>query len=274
MTITSTHIIIAAALAFVTVAAIALSAGSLQAARDRLEKVFYSLGLIIVVVCGLGGAGMLGWGFASKNSEFIYLSLIPLVAAGATSNLMTRRRRMEQSTSFWRDTFSLWRDRSRESPDPAHARSRTVHRSGEEAAEPARSFSFSFNLGGRSADLLGSLAQMGAHHLSGDRVSVFPNMIQLQIQRAAGATLSALDRYRSELTIRRDDGGPLSLQVRTDLDFLRLALDPPADDGTYALSISLDPARLPVGPFAGTISIETGEQDQPLVTVPVTGEVR
>jgi len=279
MVITETHVYVVAGLAFVTVGALLLTAPTLQAGANRLKLLMNTLGVAVVVICGIGGVVLLGWGFAAKDKELIYISFIPLVAAGATWNFITRRHRTwwgllgandsrERSQSFWRETSSLWRGRD---PDagPAAPRSR-IRR--ETTPGDEHTVSFSFNLGGRGRGL-GSLLRFGAHRLSTDRVAVFPTMLQMAIVLDGIAKADHVAAFRQDLTIRRDDGGPLDLHARSDLHFLTLALGPADADGTYVLTVGLHAGELPAGPFSGAIEIETGEADQPLLTVPVFGEI-
>ena len=82
-----------------------------------------------------------------------------------------------------------------------------------------------------------------------------------------------LASYRQQLTIRRADGGPLQLAIRTDLRFLALEFGAQGLDGSYPVSLSLLPECLEAGSYSGAITIETGDLLQPRLIVPVTATI-
>lgn len=279
MAITEIHVLLVAGLAFLSIALVLVSAPTVQAGINRLKFVMNTLGIIIVVVCSVGGIALFVWGFHTEEKGYIYFSFLPLAAAVGTWNAITRRHRTwwgilgandssERSRSFWNETFNLWRGRDPDQDPEVQGLQWTPDKKG------GSNLSFSINLGGGGAKLA-SLLQFGSHRLSSDPVSVFPNVLQFAVvlDERAQAERSYLDFAQQELTVRRKDGGPMTVHAATDLPFLTITPEAPRPDGTHVLVIGLRADELRAGPFSGTISIETDYPDQPTVTVPVIGQV-
>ncbi|WP_119304824.1 hypothetical protein [Dongia deserti] len=279
MTITEIHVLLIAGLAFLSIAALLVTAPTLEAGINRLKLVMNTVGIIIVVACSVGGIALFVWGFHTGEKGYIYFSFLPLAAAVGTWNAITRRHRTwwgilgandssERSRAFWKETFNLWRGRDPDH-DPAGQRFRWTP-----GDKGGGNLSFSINLGGSGAKLA-SLLQLGAHRLSTDLVSVFPNVLQFAVvlDERAQAERSYLDLARQELTVRRKDGAPIAVRAASDLPFLTITPEATRPDSTHVLIIGLRADELRVGPFTGTISIETDHPDQPTITVPVIGQV-
>lgn len=300
MAYSHTPILIVAALALLTVIAIVATAPSLSAGIDRLKLVFNTLGLAIVAAGAVAGTVLLIWGLLANSKDLIYISFIPFVAAGLTYGFITRRHRTwygllgfndsrERWRSFWDETRRLWgygpsprAQRTRATPAGAGSTPGSGAPPGGGASHgrrPApgggRSYSFSFNLGGTGARLLGPLVKLAAHRLVSDRVSVFPSELYFAILLGgAGQPAQAqLASYRQQLTVRRDDGGPLALSVGTDLEFLNFDVGIPGLDGSHPVAVALRPERLEPGAYEGTITIDTGEPHLPRLLVPVTARI-
>jgi hypothetical protein len=289
MALSETDVAIAAVLAFATVVGIVVTAPSLSAGVDRLKLICNTVGLVIVVAGFVAGAAMLAWGLIGHSKELIYLSLIPFVAAGLTYGAITRRHATwygllgfndssERWRSFWNETRRLWGY----GPAPQTGHPWTARRTAAPApgapSSGMRSFSFSFNLGGNRGGAGGSflpLARFAAHGLASDRVSVFPSELQMAIRVAGMGPMerAQLTSYRHQLTVRRDDGGPLQLAVGTDLRFLGLDIRAQGFDGSYAVDVALLPQWLEAGSYSGAITIETGDPLQPRLIVPVTATI-
>lgn len=279
MVITEIHIVLIAGLAFLAVAALVLTAPTVRAGTNRLKLVMNTLGVLVSVTMGIVGVGLLVWGFYTEEKGLIYFSFLPLVFAVWAWDSVTRRHRTwwgilggndsrERSESFWRETTALWRGRDPDEAEPTQSRRTRGTPPGD-----ARTFSFSFNLGGQDRGL-GSLLRTGAHRLSSDTVSAFPNVLQFAVVLDRyGGDRSHVDAFRQEITIRRHDGGTLDLRATSDLPFLAITVGPAAADGTYSLIVGLRSEKLPEGAFGGTISIETGDPEQPRLFVPVVGEI-
>jgi hypothetical protein len=285
---TDPYFLLAGALAIVTVAAVVLTAPSLNAGIDRLKLISNSLGLFVVVALALGGTIMLAWGLVAGSKELIYLSFMPLVGAFLFYELITRPYRTwygllgfndkkERWKSFWSETVRLWRSGQRQPSSSGPTHSRPPSRPARQGAVPTGGggFSFSFGMDKKSANLLGPLIRLAAHRLSNDHISVFPNVLQMSIKLVPEGEKdrSYLESFFHQLTIRSHDGAPLRLSAHSDLPFLDVVASQTRADGCHTIDVRILPHRLSHGPFSGTISIYTDDPDQRLLTVPVTGTV-
>jgi hypothetical protein len=266
-----------------------LTAPSLSAGLRRLRLISNSLGLCLVVATALSGIIMLVWGLVAGSKELIYLSLMPLVGAFLFYEMITRQYRTwygllgfndkkERWKSFWSETVGLWRSgqlRQKSSGGPAHSRSAPKPVGEGPAAAGGRGFSFSFGMDKTGTNLLGPLVRLIAHQLSSDRISVFPNVLQISIvlPTEGEKDRSYLESFFHQLTVRSHGGTPLRISVDSDLPFLEVVAGPPMADGCHSVDVRLLPHRLIRGPFSGTISIHTDDPDQPRLTVPVAGRI-
>src|SRR5258708_34499261 len=91
MVFSQTSVLIAFALALITVMGIVLTAPSPNASIDRLKLIFNTLGLAIVVAGVVAFTVMLVWGLLARSQELLYLSFIPFAAACLTYGFITRR---------------------------------------------------------------------------------------------------------------------------------------------------------------------------------------
>lgn len=292
MAFSYTSVLIAVALALATVIGIVVTAPGWDAGIERLKLIFNTLGLAIVVAGAVTGTVMLVWGVLAGNQELGYLSLMPFAAAGLTYGFITRRHmtwygllgfddRGERWRSFWDETRQLWGYGPSPRSAPGSTAPGAMGPSPGAGAPPSssRSFTFSFNLGGNTggakSTLAGPLAQFAAHRLASDRVSVFPSELHLSILLGGTGPTERLHlaSYRQRLTVRRDDGGPLQLDTRTDLRFLALDRGTQGLDGSYPIDVSLVEEWLQSGSYSGAIMIETGDSLQPRLIVPVTATV-
>jgi hypothetical protein len=282
------YFLLAVALSVVTVAGVVLTAPSWSAGLRRLKLISNSLGLFLVVATALSGTIMLVWGLVAGSKELIYLSFMPLVGAFLFYKVVTRPYRTwygllgfndnkERWKSFWSETVGLWRSELRQqSPGgPTHSRSAPRPVGEGSAATGGRGFSFSFGMDKTGANLLGPLVRLAAHRLSSDRVSVFPNVLQMSIKLATDGEKdrSYLESFFHQLTVRSHGGTPLRISVDSDLPFLEVVAGPPRADGCHTVDVRLLPHRLIRGPFSGTITIHTDDPDQPRLTVPVAGRI-
>jgi hypothetical protein len=293
MAFSQTSVLIIVTLAVAMVIGIVVTAPSPNASIDRLKLIFNTLGLAIVVAGAITFTVMLVWGLLAGSQELIYLSLMPFAAACLTYGFITRRHMTwygligfrdgrERWRSFWDETRRLWGYGHAPRSAPGRTARGAVGPAPGARAPPSgtRSFTFSFNLGGNlggaKGSLLGPLARFAAHRLASDRVSVFPSKLHLSIlSGGTGPTERAhLASYRQHLTVRRDDGGPLQLAMRTDLRFLALEFGAQGlDEGSYSIGVSLLPEWLEAGSYSGAITIETGDSLQPRLIVPVTATI-
>jgi hypothetical protein len=282
------YLLLAVALSVVIVAGVVLTAPSLSEGLRRLKLISNSLGLFLVVATALSGTIMLVWGLVAGSKELIYLSLIPLVGAFLFYEMITRQYRTwygllgfndkkERWESFWSETVGLWRSELRQqSPgDPAQSRSASKPVGDVPTATGGRGFSFSFGMDKTGAKLLGPLVRLAAHQLSSERISVFPDVLQICIvlPTEGEKDRSYLESFFHQLTVRSHGGAPLRISVDTDLPFLEVVAGPPRADGCHTVDVRLLPHRLRRGPFSGTISIHTDDPDQPRLTVPVVGRI-
>lgn len=264
-------------LAFAMIVGIVVTAPSTQAGLDRLKLLLNTAGLVIVGVGTIAGVVLLAWGLVGRRADLIFASLGPFVAAGFAYSFITRRYatwygvlgfndNRERRRAFWSDTRRVW-GYGPSPGDDAQPPYRAAWSRSDPQRHPGagRSFTFSFRIGSRGDDMLGPVAQFAAHRLSSDRVSVFPN--RLQIAASMGAHLAS---FSQQLTVRRNDGGPLTLTARTDMSVIALAVGPRGSDGSYPISVSRPPERLQAGTYGGEIAIDTGDPWGPALSVPVT----
>jgi hypothetical protein len=291
MTLSGEHIFLAVAAAAATVILIAWTAPSFQAGMHRLNLVLNTLGIAIVFAGWAVGIALFVWGAATGSKELIYISFLPMVLGGAMYNLITRRHRTwwgifgfddsrERWRSFWDETRNLWGlpPRSR----PASGGTAQTPPGGQSGpgpapAGPTRSFSFSFGTPARrgGAGVLGPIISFAASRLATGHITVFPSVLQfaIELDPAGNGQQPHLDAFQQSLTVRRRDGGHLQLAVASDLTFLDATAGSRNFDGSYTVTVGLIAARLPQGPFRGSIIIDTGDPVEPQLTVPVVGTV-
>jgi hypothetical protein len=271
---------VVALLALASVLAILAKAPSHAVGVSRLKLVLNTLGLVIIAVDLPLGLGMFVWGFAIHDKALIYFSFLPLVAAVATYRAITRRHRTwygslfgvndshETWRSFWDETLRVWGVRSRE-------RARSAQRETPDLApqSPPHKFSFSLNIPVGRADWLAPLIKSVAHRLDTGAVTVFPNALDFAVALDDANGRAHLAAFRQTLSVRRADGGALNVKARSDLPFLRLAVAQRAADGSYVVTVGLEPARLAKGEMSGAIRIETGDRAVPVLIVPVKATV-
>ena len=88
---------------------------------------------------------------------------------------------------------------------------------------------------------------------------------------AANPDLAAL--LQQTILVNRRAGMMFVTRYESDIDFLDIAIDPPAESNVFRLEIGLMTKRLQVGSFKGSVVLHTNDPQWPEIIVPVSAVV-